>query len=132
MNFDLFIIICLIVVIFLLFFIIFKKSTKTDNDSDLDIKKINQNLENLFNKTLEQTGYVNSKIDEIGILTKKMTNAMTANISDMGEMGEAILENILQDCGMTKGRDYQTQFTDKNENGQGYRPDVVVFLPENR
>ena len=132
MNFDLFIIICLIVVIFLLFFLIFKKSTKTDKDSDLDIKKINQNLENLFNKTLEQTGYVNSKIDEIGILTKKMTNAMTANISDMGEMGEAILENILQDCGMTKGRDYQTQFTDKNENGQVYRPDVVVFLPENR
>ena len=132
MNFDLFIIICLIVVILLLFFLIFKKSTKTDNDSDLDIKKINQNLENLFNKTLEQTGYVNSKIDEIGILTKKMTNAMTANISDMGEMGEAILENILQDCGMTKGRDYQTQFTDKNENGQVYRPDVVVFLPENR
>ena len=132
MNFDLFIIICLIIVIFLLFFLIFKKSTKTDNDSDLDIKKINQNLENLFNKTLEQTGYVNSKIDEIGILTKKMTNAMTANISDMGEMGEAILENILQDCGMTKGRDYQTQFTDKNENGQVYRPDVVVFLPENR
>tara|TARA_Y100000992_G_scaffold302327_1_gene276067 strand:- start:1522 stop:2454 length:933 start_codon:yes stop_codon:yes gene_type:complete len=122
----------LIVVIFLLFFLIFKKSTKTDKDSDLDIKKINQNLENLFNKTLEQTGYVNSKIDEIGILTKKMTNAMTANISDMGEMGEAILENILQDCGMTKGRDYQTQFTDKNENGQVYRPDVVVFLPENR
>ena len=132
MNFDLFIIICLIVVIFLLFFLIFKKSTKTYKDSDLDIKKINQNLENLFNKTLEQTGYVNSKIDEIGILTKKMTNAMTANISDMGEMGEAILENILQDCGMTKGRDYQTQFTDKNENGQVYRPDVVVFLPENR
>ena len=132
MNFDLFIIICLIIVIFLLFFLIFKKSTKTDNDSDLDIKKINQNLENLFNKTLEQNGYVNSKIDEIGILTKKMTNAMTANISDMGEMGEAILENILQDCGMTKGRDYQTQFTDKNENGQVYRPDVVVFLPENR
>ena len=33
----------------------------------------------------------------------------------MGEMGEAILENILQDCGMTKDRDYKTQFTDKND-----------------
>ena len=29
---------------------------------------------------MEQTGYVNSKIDEIGDLTKKMTNAMTSNI----------------------------------------------------
>ena len=57
---------------------------------------------------------------------------MTSNISDMGQMGEVILENILQDCGMTKNRDYKTQFTDKNEEGQQFRPDVVIFLPENR
>ena len=69
---------------------------------------------------------------EIGDLTKKMTNAMTSNISDMGQMGEVILENILQDCGMTKNRDYKTQYTDYNEEGQKFRPDVVVFLPENR
>ena len=61
-----------------------------------------------------------------------MTNAMTSNISDMGQMGEVILENILQDCGMTKNRDYKTQYTDHNEEGQQLRPDVVIFLPENR
>ena len=109
-----------------------KSNTKTSNNTESDLKKINENLSNLFNKTLEQTGYVNSKIDEIGILTKKMTNAMTSNISDMGDMGETILENILQDCGMTKDRDYKTQFTDKNESGQIFRPDVVIFLPEKR
>jgi len=98
----------------------------------MNFQKMNQNLENLYSKTLEQTGYVNSKIDEIGLLTKKMSNAMSSNISDMGIMGEVILENILQDCGMTKNRDYKTQFTDKNEDGQIFRPDVVVFLPENR
>jgi DNA recombination protein RmuC len=57
---------------------------------------------------------------------------MTSNIHDMGQMGEVILENILQDCGMTKDRDYKTQFTDKNEEGVQFRPDVVVFLPEKR
>ena len=132
MNLDFLIIIFLIIVIALLIFVLLKLSTKTNDNTDLDLKKINENLANLFDKTVEQTGYVNSKIDEIGVLTKKMTNAMTANISDMGDMGEAILENILQDCGMTKDRDYKTQFTDKNENGQIFRPDVVVFLPENR
>ncbi|GIR16595.1 MAG: hypothetical protein CM15mP30_1340 [Pelagibacteraceae bacterium] len=121
-----------VIVIVLLLIVIRKTNTKTNNNFDIDLKKINENLENLFNKTLEQTGYVNSKIDEIGTLTKKMSNAMSTNISDMGEMGEVILENILQDCGMTKDRDYKTQFTDKNENGQIFRPDVVVFLPENR
>ncbi len=132
MTIDIIIISCLVIVIILLLITIRKTNIKSDNNFDIDIKQINKNLENLYNKALEQTGYVNSKIEEIGTLTKKMSNAMSTNISDMGEMGEVILENILQDCGMTKDRDYKTQFTDKNENGQTFRPDVVVFLPENR
>ena len=132
MTIDIIIISCLVIVMILLLITIRKTNIKSDNNFDIDIKQINKNLESLYNKALEQTGYVNSKIEEIGTLTKKMSNAMSTNISDMGEMGEVILENILQDCGMTKDRDYKTQFTDKNENGQIFRPDVVVFLPENR
>ena len=132
MTIDIIIISCLVIVIILLLITIRKANIKSDNNFDIDIKQINKNLESLYNKALEQTGYVNSKIEEIGTLTKKMSNAMSTNISDMGEMGEVILENILQDCGMTKDRDYKTQFTDKNENGQTFRPDIVVFLPENR
>ena len=132
MNTDFVIIAFLIIVIILLLMCLFKIYNKSNYSQDINIKKMNQNLENLYSKTLEQTGYVNSKIDEIGLLTKKMSNAMSSNISDMGVMGEVILENILQDCGMTKNRDYKTQFTDKNEDGQIFRPDVVVFLPENR
>ena len=132
MTIDIIIISCLVIVMILLLITIRKTNIKSDNNFDIDIKQINKILENLYNKALEQTGYVNSKIEEIGTLTKKMSNAMSTNISDMGEMGEVILENILQDCGMTKDRDYKTQFTDKNENGQIFRPDVVVFLPENR
>ncbi len=132
MVIDLLILTFLVITIILIFVALLKISNKQKNDQDLDLNQINQNLKNLLNKTLEQSGYVNSKIDEIGDLTKKMTNAMTANITDMGDMGEAILENILQDCGMTKDRDYKTQFTDKNEEGQSFRPDVVVFLPDKR
>ncbi len=132
MNMEYFIVILLIVVMCLLVLILIKFNNKNTNKENYEIEKISQNIESLLNKTLEQSGYVNSKIDEIGELTKKMTNAMTSNISDMGQMGEVILENILQDCGMTKNRDYKTQFTDKNEEGQQFRPDVVIFLPENR
>ena len=132
MYIDIIIIIFLIIIFILLLVTVRNTFKKSNNGSDVDIKQMSQNLENLYSKTLEQTGYVNSKIDEIGTLTKKMSNAMSSNISDMGEMGEVILENILQDCGMTKNRDYKTQFTDKNENGEIFRPDVVVFLPENR
>ena len=132
MNFEFVVITLLFIIFILLFFLIIKSSKKIENSEQKEISKINEQLNALFHKTIEQSGYMNSKIDEIGDLTKKMTNAMTSNISDMGQMGEVILENILQDCGMTKNRDYKTQFTDQNEDGQKFRPDVVVFLPENR
>ena len=132
MNFEFVVIALLLAIFVLLFFLLIKSSKKTENSEQNEISKINEQLKALFHKTIEQSGYMNSKIDEIGDLTKKMTNAMTSNISDMGQMGEVILENILQDCGMTKNRDYKTQFTDQNEDGQKFRPDVVVFLPENR
>ena len=132
MNLEYFIILLLCIVIILLTIVIFNSNKKEKSAKDIDLTQINFKIESLFNKTLEQSGYVNSKIDEIGHLTKKMTNAMTTNISDMGQMGEVILENILQDCGMTKDRDYKTQYTDKNDEGQQFRPDVVIFLPENR
>ena len=132
MDFELIVILLLILIFILLLFLLLKSSKKIENSDQKEISKINEQLNSLLHKTLEQTGYVNSKIDEIGDLTKKMTNAMTSNISDMGQMGEIILENILQDCGMTKNRDYKTQFTDQNEDGQKFRPDIVIFLPENR
>ena len=132
MDIEYFIVILLIIILCFLILLLIKSNSKNGNKKNYEINKISQNIEALLNKTLEQSGYVNSKIDEIGDLTKKMTNAMTSNISDMGQMGEVILENILQDCGMTKNRDYKTQFTDKNEEGQQFRPDIVIFLPEDR
>ena len=132
MTFELIVIILLVLIFTALLFLLIRSSKKNQVQGNQDIEKIEEQLNSLLHKTIEQSGYVNSKIDEIGDLTKKMTNAMTANISDMGDMGEAILENILQDCGMTKDRDYKTQFTDKNESGQIFRPDVVIFLPEKR
>ena len=132
MNLEYFIILLLCIVIILLAIVTLNLNKKEKSSKEIDLNQINLKIESLFNKTLEQSGYVNSKIDEIGHLTKKMTNAMTSNISDMGQMGEVILENILQDCGMTKDRDYKTQYTDKNEEGRQFRPDVVIFLPENR
>ena len=132
MTFELIVIILLILIFTTLLFLLIRSSKKNQIQGHQDIEKIEEQLNSLLHKTIEQSGYVNSKIDEIGDLTKKMTNAMTSNISDMGQMGEVILENILQDCGMTKNRDYKTQYTDYNEEGQQFRPDVVVFLPENR
>lgn len=128
-----FITIFLLILISIVLILLFFKSSKNRRiNEDNEIINIKEQLNSLLHKTIEQSGYVNSKIDEIGDLTKKMTNALTANISDMGQMGEVILENILENCGMTKDRDYKTQFSGKIDDGNNLRPDVVIFLPENR
>ena len=132
MQINVLVIFLLVAICALLLIIFFKIKNSSNTSQEFEIKKINENLNNLINRTIEQQSTVNLKINEIGDLTKKITNAMTANISDMGNMGETILENILEDCGMTKGRDYEVQFTGKDEEGNSLRPDVVVFLPENR
>ena len=132
MMFEFIVITLLIIIFVFLIFLLIKSQKKDSMQEPQDFEKIEKQLNSLLHKTIEQSGYVNSRIDEIGDLTKKMTNAMTSSISDMGQMGEVILENILQDCGMTKDRDYKTQFTDYNDDGQMMRPDVVIFLPEER
>ena len=98
MTFELIVIILLVLIFTALLFLLIRSSIKNQVQGNQDIEKIEKQLNSLLHKTIEQSGYVNSKIDEIGDLTKKMTNAMTSNISDMGQMGEVILENILQDC----------------------------------
>jgi DNA recombination protein RmuC len=50
----------------------------------------------------------------------------------MGNWGELILDRILEQSGLTKDKEYYTQFTDKSEDGTVLRPDVVVRLPENK
>ena len=132
MIYEFITILLLILISIILVLLFFKTSKNRKINEDAEIINIKEQLNSLLHKTIEQSGYVNSKIDEIGDLTKKMTSAMTTNISDMGQMGEVILENILENCGMTKNRDYKTQFTGKIDEGNSLRPDVVIFLPENR
>jgi len=71
MNNEYIIILLLSVIICLLFYVLLKSKNNTDNQKNFEIEKINQNIQSLLNKTFEQNGYVNSKIDEIGNLTKK-------------------------------------------------------------
>ena len=66
-----------------------------------------------------------------------LTNALTgANNKAQGTWGEMVLENILESCGLARGREYEVQVSDtvQTENGgvKRYQPDVVINLPENK
>lgn len=63
---------------------------------------------------------------------KNLTNALTKDNKAMGDWGEMQLERILEDVGLTKGREYEVQGVYENEDGAKLRPDFVVHLPEGK
>ena len=49
-----------------------------------------------------------------------------------GNWGEVILERLLEESGLQKGREYHTQVNLTDEQGRRKQPDIIVHLPESR
>lgn len=77
--------------------------------------------------TIEQ---LMQRTQTISAEAQALTEALRGNNKKQGNWGEGILENLLQHCGLTAGRDYHTQYSVKGAQGQQLYPDVVVRLPE--
>ncbi|MCI0750008.1 MAG: DNA recombination protein RmuC [Nevskiales bacterium] len=63
---------------------------------------------------------------------RDLTTALKGQSKTQGNWGEMILERILEQSGLTRGREYETQFTARAEDGGRRRPDAVVHLPDHR
>jgi DNA recombination protein RmuC len=63
---------------------------------------------------------------------QNLTNALKSNSKVQGDWGEEILENILQQSGLRKGFEYDTQSSFTNEEGKMLRPDMIVHYPDQR
>ncbi len=72
---------------------------------------------------------LNQQISEDAI---NLTNALKGTNKAQGNWGEVILERVLEESGLHKGREYDTQGSFTNEEGKRLRPDVIVHLPEGK
>ncbi len=63
---------------------------------------------------------------------KNLTTALKGDSKTQGDWGEMILENILSNSGLTKGREYVVQESSTNEGGERLRLDVKINYPDNR
>lgn len=64
--------------------------------------------------------------------TSDLTNALKGSNKMQGSWGEMILERVLESSGLQKGREYETQFSDRNLEGETIRPDAVIYLPNDK
>lgn len=61
-----------------------------------------------------------------------LTKALKGDTKQQGNWGELVLERILEESGLTKGREYDLQYRTTNQQGNIIQPDVVVKLPDNK
>jgi DNA recombination protein RmuC len=61
-----------------------------------------------------------------------LANALKGDNKAQGNWGEVILERILEQSGLQKGREYDTQVNLRSDEGDRRLPDVIVRLPEGR
>ena len=64
--------------------------------------------------------------------TGKLTRALTTSAKAQGDLGEMILEKILESSGLRKDEEYFVQNSFVNADSRQVRPDVIVKLPENK
>ncbi len=61
-----------------------------------------------------------------------LANALKGDNRIQGNWGEMILEKLLEDSGLRLGKEYETQITLTSKEGEKYRPDVIIHMPQNR
>jgi DNA recombination protein RmuC len=61
-----------------------------------------------------------------------LTRALTTDNRTQGYWGELKLERLLESAGLEKGQQYLTQESFNDADGDRYRPDAVLLLPEDR
>ncbi len=130
------------------------ESLKAANSEQIDalLRPLKENIESF--RTMVNDGYVKEnssrkllelqierlvKLNEtIGEEARNLTSALKGNTKVQGDWGEMILETLLENAGLERGINFETQLTRdgsgkvlKNDEGKLLRPDVLIKLPDN-
>jgi DNA recombination protein RmuC len=68
----------------------------------------------------------------LGQEAQSLSRALTADNRSQGYWGELKLERLLESAGLEKGAQYLTQESFRDADGDRYRPDAVLKLPEGK
>ncbi|MBT4519062.1 MAG: DNA recombination protein RmuC [Halieaceae bacterium] len=78
---------------------------------------------------LEQLKKLNVQMSEDAI---NLTRALKGDKKTQGNWGEVVLERVLEQSGLRKGTEYETQVNLVAQDGTRRLPDVIIRLPDNK
>ncbi|MBU0720918.1 DNA recombination protein RmuC [bacterium] len=83
----------------------------------------------LLKDELDRLKQMNEQLSQDAL---NLTKALKGENKTQGNWGEMVLERILEESGLRKGFEYETQATLKSDDGKIYRPDVIIHMPQER
>jgi len=122
----------------------FAQQNKTVLDNTLDpvrreLKDFRKKVEDVYdkesaerNQLMGQVVELQKQAQQVSSDAANLASALKSDNKAAGNWGEVVLERLLEESGLTKGREYETQAAYKDATGKTRLPDVVIHLPENR
>ncbi|GAB1265186.1 DNA recombination protein RmuC [Aurantivibrio infirmus] len=103
------------------------------------LKDFRKQVEDVYNKENADRNKLAGQITELQKQTQQigqdainLASALKGNNKTQGNWGEVVLERLLEESGLRKGHEYETQVSLKDDQGQRRNPDVIVRLPEQK
>ena len=122
----------------------FRETNKDEIDKLLKpfqekISDFRERVELIYSSENEQRGTLRGELNKLMELnrritdeTSNLTRALKGDSKMQGDLGEMLLETILENSNLVRGQHYDTQLNIKDEAGNNLRPDVVLRLPEGK
>jgi len=122
----------------------FSQSSKSLLETTLDPFKLQLNdfrkkVEDVYEKENADRNRLSGQVLELQKQAQKigedalnLAQALKGNNKAQGNWGEVILERLLEESGLQKGREYDTQMSFTSDEGSRRIPDVIIHLPEQK
>jgi len=103
------------------------------------IDEFKKQVADVYQKESAERNQLIGKIGELQLQTQKIGEdainlalALKGDNKTQGNWGEVVLERLLEESGLQKGREYDTQVAITDDSGKRRNPDVIIYLPENK
>jgi DNA recombination protein RmuC len=103
------------------------------------IQDFEQAIERKFVAETAQSASLKAEVEQLRLLNQQLSvdaqslvSALRGNNKTQGNWGELQLELLLEKAGLSRNVHFFAQNTYRSEDGQQFRPDFVVHLPENK
>jgi DNA recombination protein RmuC len=103
------------------------------------VESLRKKVEDVYLHDVKDRAALNAQISELARLNQDITaeasalsKALRGDKKTLGNWGELVLETVLERSGLRLGEEYVREENHKADDGQNYRPDVIINLPEGK